>query len=229
MADPDTKESVSTEPLMEAIWPPAVAVAVFIVITLVLRIAVPQRQSLGPHWLIPMLEIILLVVLLVAHQAGVDQRRPHVRRLSIVLIVALLLAGFSSTVTLISELITGSEVTQSADSLLASGALVWLGNALVFGLLYWQLDSGGPHARRRAQRPYPDFGFPQHMNPELAPRDWRPEYPDYFALGMYTSMAFSPTDVMPLARWAKLAMTVQSLISVTVIGLVIARAVNVFT
>ena len=228
MADADATESASTLPPMEPIWPPALAVFVFIVITLVLRIAVPQRQSVGPHWLIPVLEMILLVVLLIAHQAGIDQRRPQVRQLSIVLIVALLLAGFGSTVTLISELITGSKVTQSADSLLASGALVWLGNALVFGLFYWQLDSGGPHVRRLAKRPYPDLGFPQHMNPELAPPDWRPEYPDYFALGMYTSMAFSPTDVMPLARWAKLAMTVQSLISVTVIGLVIARAVNVF-
>jgi hypothetical protein len=167
--------------------------------------------------------------LLIAHQAGIGERRPWVRQLSIVLIVALLVAGFSSTVRLITDLITGASVTDSADTLLASGALVWIGNALVFGLFYWQLDSGGPRARRQEKVQYPDFGFPQHMNPELAPPDWRPMYVDYFALGMSTSLAFSATDAMPLAPWAKLAMTVQSLISVTVIGLVIARAVNVFT
>ncbi len=103
-----------------------------------------------------------------------------------------------------------------------------MGNAVVFGLLYWELDSGGPLARCRHERAHPDFAFPQHSNPELAPPDWRPNYVDSFVLGITTSMAFSPTDVMPMAPWAKLTMAVQSLISLTVIGLVVARAVNVF-
>jgi hypothetical protein len=214
---------------MEPVWPPALAVAVFIMISLILRVAVPQRESIGPPWLIPITEFILLIVLLVAHQAGGDVRRPWMRTLSLLLIFALLLAGLSSTVRLTIDLITGSSLTNSADSLLAEGTLVWLGNALVFGLLYWQLDSGGPHARRTTKAQYPDFAFPQQMNPELARPDWRPEYVDYFSLGMSTSLAFSATDAMPLAPWAKLAMTSQSLISVTVLGLVIARAVNVFT
>jgi hypothetical protein len=214
---------------MEPVWPPALAVAVFILISLILRIVVPQRESIGPPWLIPITEFILLIVLLVAHQAGGDVRRPWMRPLSLVLIFALLLAGLSSTVRLTYDLITGSSLTNSADSLLAEGTLVWLGNALVFGLLYWQLDSGGPHARRVRKVQYPDFAFPQHMNPELAPPDWKPQYVDYFSLGMSTSLAFSATDAMPLAPWAKLAMTSQALISVTVLGLVIARAVNVFT
>jgi hypothetical protein len=98
----------------------------------------------------------------------------------------------------------------------------------VFGLLYWLLDSGGPYARYVGERPYLDFAFTQQMSPELAPPGWRPHYVDYFILGLTTSTAFSPTDVMPLARWAKLTMALQSLISLTVVGLVIARAVNVF-
>ena len=130
---------------------------------------------------------------------------------------------------LINALVRGAEVTNSADSLLASGALVWIGNALVFGLLYWQLDSGGPLARHRTPRRYPDFAFTQQMSPELAPPGWRPRYVDYFILGITTSTAFSPTDVMPMAAWAKLTLALRSLISLTVIGLVIARAVNVFT
>ena len=134
-----------------------------------------------------------------------------------------------STVVLITDLIRGSKWTDSATSLLASGALIWLGNALVFGLLYWELDSGGPLARYRRERPYPDFAFTQQMSPEFAPPGWRPMYVDYLILGVTTSTAFSPTDVMPMTPWAKLTMTLQSLISLTVIGLVIARAVNVFT
>jgi hypothetical protein len=91
------------------------------------------------------------------------------------------------------------------------------------------LDSGGPLARYRELRAYPDFAFTQQMSPELAPPGWRPRYIDYLILGLTTSTAFSPTDVLPLARWAKLTMAVQSLISLMVIGLVIARAVNVLS
>ena len=136
---------------------------------------------------------------------------------------------FVSDAILLTDIITGSKLTQSATSILASGALVWAGNALVFGLLYWELDSGGPLARYRGDNPYPDFAFAQQLSPELAPPDWRPHYVDYFILGITTSTAFSPTDVMPMKNWAKLMMAVQSLISLTVLGLVIARAVNVFT
>jgi hypothetical protein len=100
---------------------------------------------------------------------------------------------------------------------------------LVPGLLYWELDSGGPLARYERRRTYPDFAFSQHLNPELAPPGWRPRYVDYLILGLTTNTAFSPTDVMPMAAWAKLTMALQSLISLSVIGLVIARAVNVCT
>ena len=95
--------------------------------------------------------------------------------------------------------------------------------------MYWLLDSGGPLARFRGERPFPDFAFSQQLSPELAPPGWRPLYVDYFVLGVTTSTAFSPTDVMPMRAWAKLMMAAQSLISLTVVGLVIARAVNVFS
>jgi hypothetical protein len=151
------------------------------------------------------------------------------RPVAISLIGALVVVALASSVILIVDIVTGSPVTESATSLLASGALVWLGNALVFGLLYWELDSGGPLARYRRERPHPDFAFSQQLNPELGPADWRPRYVDYLILGVTTSTAFSPTDVMPMTAWAKLTMALQSLISLSVIGLVIARAVNVFS
>jgi hypothetical protein len=195
----------------------------------VLRLAQPNREGVGPHWLVPGLEVALLAALIAANPADIVGRARWLRPLSIALVFALLGAALFSDAALIVDLVTGAKVTESGDTLLASGALIWLGNALVFGLLYWLLDSGGPLARHRHERAHPDFAFSQQLNPELAPPGWRPRYVDYFILGLTTSMAFSPTDVMPMRPWAKLTMALQSLISLTVIGLVIARAINVFS
>ena len=214
---------------VEPRWPIALALGFFIAISIALRLIEPHRQSLGPHWLVPGIEIALLAALLAADPAHVSGRRRWLRPLAIVLVSALAVAALVATAVLITELVRGGKVTDSASSLLTSGALIWLGNCLVFGLLYWLLDSGGPYARFLGERRYPDFAFTHQMSPELAPPGWRPQYVDYLILGVTTSTAFSPTDVMPMARWAKLTMALQSLISLTVVGLVIARAVNVFS
>jgi hypothetical protein len=215
--------------ILEPRWPIALALGFFIAVSIVLRIAVPHRSSLGPDWLVPAIEIGLLILLLVADPARVSGGRRWLRRLAIALVTLLAAAALGSTVRLIYDLIRGGKVTESASDLLASGAVIWLGNVLVFSLFYWLLDSGGPLARYRGEREYPDFAFTQQLSPELAPPGWRAQYADYLILALTTSTAFSPTDVMPMARWAKLAMAVQSLVSLTVVGLVIARAVNVFT
>jgi uncharacterized membrane protein len=98
---------------------------------------------------------------------------------------------------------------------------------LVFGFLFWELDGGGPGQRAHHTPPYPDLAFPQHLAPEVARPGWRPLFFDYLYLGFTNAMAFSPTDVMPLARWAKLTMALQSLASLVILGLVVARAVNI--
>ena len=213
---------------VEPRWPVALALGSFVVLTITLRVVEPHRESLGPAWLVPGIEVVLLAVLVLADPANITRRRRWLRPLSIVLVASLAAAAAVSTGVLIGELVRGGKVTDSATSLLSSGALIWLGNCLVFGLLYWLLDSGGPYARYVGEHEYPDFAFSQQLSPELAPPGWKPQYVDYLILGLTTSTAFSPTDVMPLARWAKLTMALQSLISLTVIGLVIARAVNVF-
>jgi hypothetical protein len=222
---PTDDETIVTEPR----WPIALALASFIVVTVVLRVVEPHREALGPDWLVPGIEIALLVALIAANPAHVVGRAAWLRPISITLIGLLAVVAMVANVVLITDLVRGSKVTESAASLLASGALIWLGNALIFGLLYWELDSGGPLARYRRERSYPDFAFSQQLNPELAPAGWRPRYVDYLILGVTTSTAFSPTDVMPMTAWAKLTMALQSLISLTVIGLVIARSVNAFT
>jgi uncharacterized membrane protein len=222
---PAADEPVFVEPR----WPIALALLFFIALTIVLRVVEPHRESIGSPWVVPSIEIALLVVLLLADPVRVSGHRRWLRRLSIALVLALLVAALVSAVVLITELIRGGKVTDSASSLLASGALIWLGNVLVFSLLYWLLDSGGPLARYRGEREFPDFAFTQQMSPELAPPGWRPVFVDYLILGLTTSTAFSPTDVMPMSRWAKLTMALQSLLSLVVVGLVIARAVNVFS
>lgn len=221
----EPQEGEFTEPR----WQLVVALGAFIVVTIVLRVTVPDHEAIGPQWLVPSLEIGLLALLIAADPARIEGRRRWLRHASIVLV--LLLAGvvFTATGKLIVELIRGSTVTNSASSLLASGALIYLANILVFSLLYWLLDSGGPLARFHHEREYPDFAFTQQLSPELAPPGWRPQYVDYLILGLTTNTAFSPTDVMPMARWAKVTMAMQSLIAVSVLGLVIARAVNVFS
>ena len=213
---------------VEPRWPVALALGVFIAISITLRVVEPHRESLGAPWLVPAVEIGLLLVLLAADPAHVSGRRRWLRPISIVLVLLLAAAALVSTAVLIVDLVRGGNVTESATSLLASGAVIWLGNCLVFGLLYWLLDSGGPYARFVGEREFPDFAFTQQQSPELAPTDWRPRYVDYLILGLTTSTAFSPTDVLPLSAWAKLTTALQSLISLTVVGLVIARAVNVF-
>ncbi len=224
--DPGPRTSGAVEPR----WPVALAIGGFIAINVVLRVAEPETASLGPRWLVLGIEVAMLLTCcwrqiptrVMARRAPL---RPALARAGLLLAGAVLL----STGILIDDLITGGGVTKSATALLASGALVWLGNSLIFGLLYWLLDSGGPLARFRGEREFPDFAFSQQLSPELAPAGWRPMYVDYFILGITTSTAFSPTDVMPMRAWAKLMMAAQSLISLIVVGLVIARAVNVFS
>jgi hypothetical protein len=98
---------------------------------------------------------------------------------------------------------------------------------ITFSFLYWELDGGGPETRARRTPEFPDLAFPQHLNSHVARPGWRPEFFDYLYLGFTNATAFSPTDVMPLARWAKLSMAVQATGGIIVLGLVIARAVNI--
>jgi hypothetical protein len=152
----------------------------------------------------------------------------RLRRIALGLVVLLVLAALWATVLLVYDLVKGLGVTQSATRLLASGAVIWLGNNLSFALLYWLMDSGGPFARSRAELPV-DFAFTQHMSPELAPPGWRPVFLDYMHLGFTNATAFSPTDVMPLTHRAKYTMLVQATIALALFGLIVARAVNAFT
>ena len=214
-------------PIGESRWPPALALLAFMTINIALRVWLPNDSPVRVAWLVPAIEGVLLAILLLG-PATVPEGRRWVRRVAVTFVVILVLAALWATVLLIYDLIEGSGVTESPRELLASGGVVWLGNNLSFALLYWLMDGGGPLARARRPPRAVDFAFTQQMDPELAP-GWRPVFLDYLHLGFTNATAFSPTDVMPLAPWAKLTMAVQSFISIAILGLVIARAVNVFT
>jgi len=128
---------------------------------------------------------------------------------------------------MIASLAHGAE--KSGAQLLLKAVTVWGTNVIAFGLWYWAFDRGGPARRLEPDPPPPDFQFPQMENPDLAAPGWRPHLLDYLYVSYTNSIAFSPTDAMPLTRWAKLLMLAESSISSVTILLVAARAVNIFT
>jgi len=196
-----------------------------VVIAIVLTILMPDDVRLGPNWLLPVVDGALLIALFVRDPGKIDH---PLRGLSIGLVSVLVLGALWATVLLTSHLINGGNETNSAEALLTAGSTVWASNIIAFALLYWELDSGGSAARAEHPAEHPDLAFPQQLNPSIAPADWRPRFFDYLYLGFTNATAFSPTDAMPLALWAKAAMALQALISLVILGLVVARAVNVF-
>jgi uncharacterized membrane protein len=231
MGDDGTPEAPLTETpdeadvVGEARWPMVGAVLAAMALTVLL----PDDLRLGPSWALPLLEGALLVTLIVGDPGSITRRSRELRAVGIALVAVLGLSSMVATGLLIDSLITGGPETDSASDLLQAGATVWVSNNIAFALLYWELDGGGAAARAHDPPDHPDFAFPQQLNPHIAPAGWQPRFVDYLYLGFTNATAFSPTDAMPLAAWAKIAMTVQSLISLSLLALVVARAVNVFT
>jgi hypothetical protein len=205
-------------------WPVTASVVVAIVLQLLLSDTLNKPL---PHYLLPGLEIALGVGLNVANPVRIERRGPVVRAASIGLILLITAANAVSAVLLIRAIIEVLPNTSSAGALLASGASIWATNVIAFGLWYWEFDRGGPVRRAEGTPAYPDLMFPQMASPQLAPPDWEPFFVDYLYLSFTNATAFSPTDVMPLARWAKVTMAVQSAVALAIGVLVIARAVNI--
>jgi hypothetical protein len=162
-------------------------------------------------------EFLLLAALAVDAPRGVD--------VGVILVVVL--ANLCGLALLIASLVSEESSDLSGGQLLMSGAFVWLTNVIVFGLLYWSLDAGGPRTRARRGRRRPDFWFPQDDNDRLARSGWHPRLEDYTYVALTNGIAFSPTDAMPLTRRAKTLMGLEAMISVGAVLLVAARAVNV--
>jgi uncharacterized membrane protein len=205
---------------------PRLPVSLAVVFAIALMIALPTRVANQTRWLFPAVAMVLLVGIIVANPKRIGRPSRALRAASLTLIAVLSIANAASAARLILDLVNARGI-RDPETLLLTGAAIWLTNIVVFALWYWEFDRGGPAERAVASKPYPDFLFPQMSSPELAPHDWEPEFVDYFYTSFTNATAFSPTDVMPLSRWAKLTMLVQSAISLTIVVLVIARAVNI--
>ncbi|HEY2794245.1 MAG TPA: hypothetical protein VGJ28_17905, partial [Micromonosporaceae bacterium] len=207
----------------ESRWP----MVLTLVIPILVQFALPSRFSLGPHWLVPAILVLAALALVIVDHVRSAPRAALGRVLTVAIAVVLVANGVGVTVRLVDDLISGGPETNSPSELLAVGFGVWIYTVIAFAFLYWVVDSGGVTARTIAPPVVPDLAFPQHLNPEVRDPYWRPRFVDYLYLGFTNATAFSPTDVMPLALWAKLAMTAQAFGSLAVLGLVIARAVNI--
>jgi hypothetical protein len=205
-------------------WPVSLA----IVAAIVLQLALPTDFTVGAGWFLPALELALLVFLVASNPLRINRRSQSIRAASIGLIVVISVANAYAAGKLVHDIIEGTGPSD-ARTVLGIGASVWLTNVIVFGLWYWDLDRGGPAARARGERPYPDFLFPQMQDETHAysPASWTPNFIDYLYVSFTNATAFSPTDTLPLVRWAKLTMLLQSAVSLVTVGLVIARAVNI--
>jgi hypothetical protein len=189
--------------------------------------ALPRSLSFGPRWLLLTLVLILLVPGVVAHRAG----RHSINHLLGIIINSIITAALMGSVVL---LVAGLPAQKEAPRpLLLSAATLWLTNVLTFALWYWRLDGGGPFARGgRGLYGSRAFLFPQ-MQIEASERAamdakrWSPGFADYLFIAFNTSASFAPSDTPILEAWAKVLSMVQSLISLTIIAVLVSRAVGV--
>jgi hypothetical protein len=189
---------------------------------------ISEQFALGPRGLVPGLIVALVVLLLATLHDG---RVSLGRTVGMAILAVVTVAESIGTSVLIASLLTApqrmSEMPHAvALALLRDAALIWLVNILTFSLWYWELDGGGPGQRHHAGYHNPDFGFPQAASETSASALWLPHYIDYLFLAFNTSTAFSPTDTLVLSVRAKLLMMTQALISLTVLAIIAARAIN---
>jgi hypothetical protein len=197
-----------------------------IVVVAVLQLLLPRRISLHPRYLIPTIELVLLAVLIAFNPGRIERADPLLRRLSLILTAVLFTANSGSGAALVIDLLRGRS-SHNPSALLGTGGAIYATNVVVFALWFWELDRGGPVARGQGLRAFPDFLFPQMHATELVDRNWEPTFADYLYLSFTNVTAFSPTDTLPLTRWAKLLMMLEATLAVLLVVLVIARAVNV--
>jgi uncharacterized membrane protein len=201
--------------------------ALAVVAALLLYVLLPNRLTVGPNWLLPSLEVALLIPLIVANPARLTRESRNLRWLSLALIALVSLANVTSLSLLVHFLLRGGKA--GGRQLIYAAIGIWLTNVLVFALWYWELDRGGPLARVQPEHRPPDLLFPQMSTPWVVERPWYPQFLDYLYTSLTNATAFSPTDTMPLTPSAKILFGAQSLISLMVIVVVGARAVNILS
>lgn len=217
--DPEPEPAWRRATAGESRWAASIALLIAIACQMVLPVEFTTHR-----WLVPAIELGMLVWSLLMNPNRIDRHSGALRRVNLALIGVLTVANARAAWGLVDHIVGGQAT--NAGRLLVSGAAIWVTNMIAFALWYWEFDRGGPGRRSEGIREYPDFLFPQMQNPDLAPKDWEPSFVDYLYLSFTNATAFSPTDVLPMTQWAKLTMLAQSSVSFVTVLLVIARAVN---
>ncbi|MGW3909958.1 hypothetical protein ACWEBX_00275 [Streptomyces sp. NPDC005070] len=206
-------------------------------IAITLYLALPQQLLIAPRYVLPALELLLLVPLIAINPKRLTRQTTTFRFLSLSLVLVIVASNLTALGILIHELVHAE--VKDGRSLLVAALQVWLTNIIAFGLAYWELDRGGPVTRTQLPRdklPLADFRFSQDENDDAVEEvadgasinsDWVPDLVDYLYVSVTNSTAFSPTDTMPLSTRAKLLMSVQSIAALLTSLLVIARAVSI--
>ena len=190
-------------------------------------LALPRNLVLGPIWLLPTLIVILLVPTVLSHRMG---RYSLNRTLGMIINGITTLALIGSVILLVRTLPAHRSLPLQ---LLRAGGLLWLTNVIVFALWYWRLDGGGPTVRHKEKKfgstsfLFPQMQIPQEERAQFACVRWRPRFVDYLFVAFTQSSTFGPTDSPLLARWAKVLAMIQILISLTIVVLLISRAIGV--
>lgn len=208
----------------EPYWPAQVTVLA----ALLLQVTLPARLTIGPSWLLPAFEGLLLAGLVFGMPHRHHDERPSRRAVAIFMIAIVNLTNVVSLALLAHFLLRHG--SPNGHELIISGSVIWLTNVLIFSLWYWEMDRGGPGRRAHDGGGPPDFLFSQ-MGDALpyAPKDWCPGFIDYLFLALTTATALSPTDTLPLSPLAKILMGTQSMVSLVTIGLIVSRAVNILS
>lgn len=206
-------------------WPAAVA----IVLALGVYLLLPDPLPFLPNWVVPAVGFAAFLPLIALNPHRLGRETTWSRGLGVGIAVGLALVNQVYIVQVIDSLLNGRGVGVTVVYIAAG---VWATNVIAFGVVFWEIDRGGPYARHfegvRDDAPW-DFRFPQQDgSPGTDPR-WRPEFFDYLYFSLSSMMAFSPTDVMPLTRRAKALMAYESLTGFVLLALVIARAVNIIS
>jgi uncharacterized membrane protein len=216
------KEQTNPKPQPEHRW----AVFISVAVALTLYFFIPQKVQPIPNWIVPSIGALMLIPQVILNPTRLIRERGWSRWMSISLAALIVLTNQVTIVLVLRELIVGDS---TGPAVLLTAAMVWGTNVIAFAFVFWELDLGGPFARRlhnsRATDQM-DFRFPQH---DGAPgnKDWEPAFFDYFYFSLSNMVAFSPTDVMPMTTRAKALMGYQALTGFVLLALVISRAVNI--
>ena len=207
-------------------YDPVWHVEIIMLIAIIMQLALPSKYVFGVHWLIPALEVVLMVALALTTPRQKVFRSAK-RRLSVVLLLAVTAAGNLYALGQVVDHLLRSGRIQDGRALILTAINIYLTNIIIFALLYWEMDAGGPGHRREADDTERDFLFPQSS--VAGQSRWVPTFIDYVYVSSTNATAFSPTDTMPLSRRAKMLMLLQAVVSLVVVALVAARAVNILS